>query len=117
MFHLVILYAFSVVYAMEFEVLEMDSDNGILELEGMENDVLVSKKDDKEKYEDINDSELSAGLFYNYMTNFVSVRICFLPVELIFSQNTFFCAVMAYISYFCLYRSSRALIGEKDAEL
>jgi hypothetical protein len=40
-----------VVYAMEFEVLELDSDNGILELECMENDVHVSKKDDKEKYE------------------------------------------------------------------
>jgi hypothetical protein len=68
-FPLVILYAFSVVYAMEFEVLELDSDNGILELECMENDVHVSKKNDNEKYEDINGSELSMGLFYNEMTH------------------------------------------------
>jgi hypothetical protein len=58
-----------VVYAMEFEVLDLDSDNGILELECMENDVHVSKKDDKEKYEDINGSELTTELFYNEMTH------------------------------------------------
>jgi hypothetical protein len=44
---------------MECEVVELDSDNGVPEFEGMENNVFVSKKDDRNKYEDITDTVLS----------------------------------------------------------
>jgi hypothetical protein len=43
------------------------SDNEIVELERMENNVLVSKNDEKDKYEV--DTELSTGLFYDEITN------------------------------------------------
>jgi hypothetical protein len=58
---------------MECEVVELDSDIVILEFEGMENNVPVSKKDDRDKYEDDTNTELSMGLFYDEITNFVSV--------------------------------------------
>jgi hypothetical protein len=51
---------------MECEVVELDSNIGVPECE-------VSKKDDRDKYEDITDTELSTGLFYDEITNFVSV--------------------------------------------
>jgi hypothetical protein len=58
---------------MECEVVELDSDIAVPQFEGMENNVPVSKKDDRDKYEDITDTELSTGLFYDEITNFVSV--------------------------------------------
>jgi hypothetical protein len=44
----------------------------------MENNVFVSKKDDRDKYKDITETELSTGLFYDEMTNFESVFSTFL---------------------------------------
>jgi hypothetical protein len=48
---------------MECEVVELDNDNGVPEFEGMENNVFVSKKDDRVKHLDITDTDLSTGLF------------------------------------------------------